>query len=118
MKPDSDLHDHFAQLRRADHAAAPAWNPRWTQSAMLVPRERLSQLPLWRWAVGAMAAVALTGSALWLHRPVSQASPDLAQALPEFFNSSASEPLFADLGLTDTQPSDALLPLHLTIALP
>ncbi len=118
MKPDSDLHDHFARLRHADHIAAPAWNPRWTRPPASAAREGLLQLPGWQWATAALAAVVLAMLALSLRDPGKQASPNLAQALPEFFDSSPSDPLFADLGLTGAQPSDALLPLHLTIALP
>jgi hypothetical protein len=118
MKPDSDLHDQFAHLRREHHAAVPAWHPRWTERPKSSELARQPQLSLWRWAVGTAAAAGLALVALLLNESASGPTPNLAHSLPEFFDSTETDPLFADLGLTSAQPSDAFLPIHLTIALP
>lgn len=112
MNPDQDLRDRFAHQRRADHAAAPAWNPDLLHTAASVRRpSRLA------WRLLPAAACLLALGVFWPGWQAGQPSPDLASALPPFFTPQG-DPLFAGLSSSPDTPSDILLPLHLTIQLP
>ncbi len=108
---DAELRERFAAQRRAEQAAAPAWN----LPAPKVQRAAAGARPIF-WLPWAAAACVLLGLLFWPASP-SGSPVDLTHALPEFFTTDGS-PLFAGVDSPSAMPSDFLLPTHLTIQLP
>ncbi|SKA94279.1 hypothetical protein SAMN02745166_02130 [Prosthecobacter debontii] len=116
MDPEAQLRDRFQQMRRADHAEAPAWNPDLLQAPRLAAPQRS-----FAWFVGAPLAAALVlmlalGVTFEEAVPVAE-QPRLAESLPVLLEAPPAE-LFASLDESFAAPSDALLPAHLTLSLP
>jgi hypothetical protein len=107
---DHDLRQRFVALRKANREVLPTWKPKHLmQPPLSAPRFRL---PRWSIITSASAACLLLGFAM-IHR---KEQSDLTKALPVLFET-PTEPLFTSLE-DFSDPSDFLLPTHLSIYLP